>query len=281
MTISKVSAAVGSRGKNLPLTRILDDSAAAPVEPLDVRGVGNRMTYAEIAGPLVPARFLQRYNRFLLQVRLDVTGETADAHMADPGRLKELLVVGKRVWLQPAGGPRRATRWTAVLVESPDGKGLVSLDTTLPNRLVGRALKSGSIEELEDWKLVRPEIRVEGSRLDFLLEGVGGLQMALEVKSVTLVEDGVGLFPDAVTERGARHVRELSKLARRPGWEAAILFVLQRSDASRIRAARRIDPGFSDALEEARDAGVWILGRRCTIRMDKVELGESVSVDVL
>ena len=184
------------------------------------------MTYAEIAGPLAQARFLQRHNRFLIQVRLDVTGEIVDAHMADPGRLKELLVVGKKVWIRPAANPQRTTRWTAVLVESPDGNGFVSLDTTLPNRLVGRALRSGAIEELQDWKLVRPEIRVEKSRLDFLLKGVGGLQLALEVKSVTLVEDGVGLFPDAVTERGARHVRELCKLALRSGWEAAILFVL-------------------------------------------------------
>ena len=249
-------------------------------EPLGIRGVERRMTYAEISGPLTQARFLRRYNRFLLQVRLEVTGETVDAHMADPGRLEELLIVGKKIWLRPSANPQRKTRWTAVLVETPDGKGLVSLDTTLPNRLVGRALRSRSIEELGEWELVRPEIRVEDSRLDFLLKGIGG-QLALEVKSVTLVEDGVGLFPDAVTERGRRHVRELCKLARRPGWAAAVLFVLQRPDASRIRAARSIDQRFSDALEEARKAGVQVLGRRCRVSMNRVELGSSVPVDTL
>jgi sugar fermentation stimulation protein A len=102
----------------------------------------------------------------------------------------------------------------------------------------------------------------------------------LEVKSVTLVEDGIGLFPDAVTERGARHVRELAELAAQPGWEAAILFVLQRHDATVIKAARRIDPKFADALKKAKEAGVRILGRRCHVFLDRVELGESVSADV-
>jgi sugar fermentation stimulation protein A len=238
------------------------------------------MAHAEIQGPLVQARFIRRYNRFLLQVRLADTGEPVDAHMADPGRLRELLLPGKRIWVRPGTNPRRKTRWTAVLVESPDGRGLVSLDTTLPNRLVGQALSSRSIEELADWEMVRREVGVGGSRLDFLLRGNQGQQMVLEVKSVTLVEDGVGLFPDAVTERGARHLRELCTLAGRPGWEAGVLFVLQRSDAFRIRAARTIDPKFSDALEEANQAGVRVLGRRCRVMMDRLEMGESIPVEV-
>ena len=250
----------------------------AAVEHLKSRGVGRRMTYAEIPGPLAQARFLRRDNRFLLQVRLEDTNERVEAHMADPGRLRELLITEKRVWLRPASNPQRRTRWTAVLVESPDGRGLVSLDTTLPNRLVGRALGVGAIEELSDWELVGREVRFGGSRLDFLLQHTDGRHMALEVKSVTLVVDGVGLFPDAVTERGSRHVRELCELAGRPGWESGILFVLQRPDASEIRAARSIDPKFSDTLEEARRAGVRILGRRCRVRMDRVELGGRLPV---
>lgn len=102
------------------------------------------------------------------------------------------------------------------------------------------------------------------------------IHRALEVKSVILVEDGVALFPDAVTEREARHVRELPEIAEREDWEAAILFVLQRWDAGEIRAARRIDPGFAEALEEARGAGVRILGRRCRVTRDRIELGPPV-----
>jgi len=237
-------------------------------------------TSTDIPGPLARARFLQRYNRFLLQVRLEDTGEVVEVHLADPGRLKELLLPGKRIWLRPASNPERKTRWTAALVESPDGRELVSLDTTLPNRLIGEALRKRAIEELAEWELVRGEFTMGRSRLDFLLSGPSGHQLALEVKSVTLVEEEVGLFPDAVTKRGARHMRELAEIAKRPGWEAAVLFVLQRSDAREIRAARSIDPTFAEALSEAKKAGVRVLGRKCRVFTNRVELGAPVPVNV-
>lgn len=110
------------------------------------------MTSTPIPGPLTLARFENRPNRFLLQVRLEDTGEVVEAHLADPGRLKELLLPEKRVWLRPASNPDRKTRWTAVLVESPDGRGLVSVDTTLPNRLVGEALRNHALDELAGWE---------------------------------------------------------------------------------------------------------------------------------
>jgi len=236
--------------------------------------------WAPIEGPLEASRFIQRFNRFLIQVRLEVTGELVDVHMADPGRLRELLLPEKRVWLRPATNPNRKTRWTAVLVESPSGDELVSLDTTLPNRLIRVALQHQSLDELEGWTLARAEVPIGGSRLDFLLAKGEDRKLALEVKSVTLVEDGVAFFPDAVTERGARHVRELAGIAGKAGWEAAVLFVLQRPDAREIRAARSIDPGFASALEEAKAAGVRILGRRCQVSLDRVSLGVRVPVDV-
>ena len=238
------------------------------------------MTSVPIPGPLALSRFVQRYNRFLLQVRLEDSGELADVHMADQGRLKELLLPEKRVWLRPASNPHRKTRWTAVLVESPSGEELVSLDTTLPNRLVGVALQAGAMEEFQGWSFQRAEVSMGRSRLDFLLRGPEGRQMAVEVKSVTLVEDGLALFPDAVTARGARHVRELAEIAGRDGWEAAVLFVLQRPDAREIRAARRIDPVFAQALQEARASGVQILGRRCSVYLDRVELGPRLPAGV-
>ena len=200
--------------------------------------------------------------------------------MADPGRLRELLVPERRVWLCPAGNPERRTRWTAVLVESPSGEALVSLDTTLPNHLIGRALQDCALREFQGWTLERAEATIGRSRFDFLLSKTGDRKLVLEVKSVTLVEDGVALFPDAVTERGARHVRELTELAGKPGWEAAVLFVLQRQDGQEIRAARTIDHRFAAALAAAKAAGVEVLGRRCTVFLDKVELGPPVPVSV-
>jgi sugar fermentation stimulation protein A len=231
-------------------------------------------------GPLASSRFVQRLNRFLLQVRLDDTGEVVEAHMADPGRLRELLLAEKRVWVRPAANPARKTRWTAVLVESPDGQGLVSLDSTLPNRLVWEAFRRGAMEEFAGWGLVRREFAEGRSRFDFLLSEAGGRQMVVEVKSVTLVEEGIGLFPDAVTERGARHVMELAEIVRRPGWEASVLFVLQRSDAHQIRAASSIDPKFAEALTHANRSGVRILGRRCRVFQERVTLGASVPAGV-
>ena len=235
---------------------------------------------APIPGPLAEARFLRRVNRFLLQVRLEDTGAIVEAHMADPGRLKELLVPERRMWLRAASNPGRKTHWTAVLVESTREGELVSVDTTLPNRLIAKALERGSIHELRGWELEKAEVSVGRSRLDFLLSDPKGRRMALEVKSVTLVEGDVGLFPDAVTERGARHMRELEEIAARPGWEAGVLFVLQRTDAREIKAAMRIDPKFAAALSLAREAGGRVLGRRCRVFLDRVELGDAVSVYV-
>lgn len=225
---------------------------------------------------LCEATFVARPNRFLLHCALPGEDGPVEVHLADPGRLKELLLPGRRVWVRPAASAGRRTAWSAVLVESPDHEGLVSVDTTLPNRLIGRALETGALQEFEGWTLDRREAPLGSSRIDFLLAR-GDERLALEVKSVTLVEDGVALFPDAVTARGARHVRELAEAATRPGWHAAVLFVLQRPDAHRIEAARSIDPAFADALAEARAAGVRVLGRRCRVTLEVIELGAAIA----
>ena len=151
----------------------------------------------------------------------------------------------------------------------------VSVNTTLPNRLVRRALEEEALAEFRGWRLVRHEVPFGASRLDFLLEGEGGRKLYVEAKSVTLVDQGVARFPDAVTARGARHVEELIH-AVESGHEAAVLFVLQRPDASRIVAARDIDPVFSDTLARAASAGVRVLGRRCMVTWTGIELGGPV-----
>jgi sugar fermentation stimulation protein A len=246
--------------------------------------------------PLREARFIARPNRFLLHCALETNGSDGPGsdglaaepdmvreprpaavavHLADPGRLKELLLPGQRVWVRPAASPTRKTAWSAVLVESPDGAGLVSVDTTMPNRLIHKALAADALEEFAGWSLDRAEWTHGRSRIDFLLAR-GDRRLALEVKSVTLVEDGVALFPDAVTARGARHVRELAELARRDDWDAAILFVLQRHDAHRIEAARSIDPAFADALADAQAAGVRVLGRRCQVTLNTLTLAPPI-----
>lgn len=211
-----------------------------------------------------------------------------EAHLPDPGRLNELLVPGRRIWLAPARSQARRTRWTAVLTEAPQGGDLVSIDATLPNRLVARALEEGALDELGPYTEVRSEPRVGSHRFDFLLRrdtsAAGGTEpgphdLLLEVKSVTLVEHGVALFPDAVTARGTRHVRRLGELARE-GRRCAVLFVLQRSDAHRVRAADTIDPAFAEALDDAAADGVRVLARRCRVTRKGVRLAEPVPTDV-
>ena len=230
-----------------------------------------------LGGPLVEARFIARPNRFVVEAELP-SGEPATAHLADPGGLRELLLADRRLWLRPAAAAgRRKTRWTVVLVERPGGRGLVSVDTMLPNRLIGAALSASTLAELEGWSLLRSEFPVGRHRIDFLLGGPAGRELLLEVKSVTLVEAGEALFPDAVTARGAGHLRLLTEEVRR-GRAAALMFVVQRGDARRFRAACRIDPVFAEALDEARSAGVELYARRCRVALHRIALGAPLPV---
>jgi len=236
------------------------------------------LPFVDWGAPLVEARFVHRPNRFVVHAELPGRGDVV-AHLADPGRLRELLVPGRRLGLRPEPpSPTRSTEWTAMVVESVAGDAWVSVNTTTPNRLVELALRARALEELEGWRHVRREVRFGGSRLDFLLENDPGRHLYLEAKSVTLVEGGVALFPDAVTARGARHLEELIR-AVGEGHEAAALFVLQRPDADRIVAARHIDPLFADTLARAQQAGVRVLGRRCAVEWTGIRLGGRVPAE--
>jgi sugar fermentation stimulation protein A len=228
----------------------------------------------KLPGPLVSASFLSRPNRFLALVELE--GQTLEAHLPDPGRLLELLVPGRRVWVRPVSSVKRKTGFTLAMVEALSGE-LVSLVTTLPNALVEEALQDQRIAELSDWHLVAREHRFGASRIDFLLGQEKDRRMLLEVKSVTLVENGRALFPDAITARGGRHVRELTA-AVAAGWRASVLFVVQRRDATTVTAARQIDPGFAAALAEARAAGVRLLGYRCKVSLIEAHLSDPLPV---
>ncbi|NIR44528.1 MAG: DNA/RNA nuclease SfsA [Gemmatimonadetes bacterium] len=228
----------------------------------------------KLPGPLHPATFLSRPNRFLTEVELD--GRVVEAHLPDPGRLRELLVPGARVWVRPEAGPNRKTGFTLTLVEKDGEK--VSVVTTLPNQLTAEALEAGRIQELVDWEVAAREHSWGRSRFDFLLAR-GDERMLLEVKSVTLLDRRRALFPDAVTARGARHVTELAA-ARAAGYDAAVLFVVQRRDAESVTAARAIDPAFADALIAARGSGVRMLGYRCRVTLDEAAITGPIPVAI-
>ncbi len=193
--------------------------------------------------------FLRRRNRFVVEVELD--GRVVRAHLPNPGRLQEVLDPGRRILLRPAP-PGRRTAWTAVGADL--GPFLVSLDATLPNRAFPSFLERGTVPELRGWRILAREPRLGEGRADFLLAR-GRRRVWVEVKSVTLVENGLALFPDAPTVRGRRHLEELAGLVQR-GEEALVLFVVQRPDATRFGPHAGIDPKFAEAFREALAAGV-------------------------
>ncbi|MGQ9531964.1 MAG: DNA/RNA nuclease SfsA [Desulfotomaculales bacterium] len=229
--------------------------------------------------PLVPfpalqeAVFLARPNRFTARVRL--AGREVAVFLPDSGRLPDLLVPGRRVFLRPATGPGRRTGHDLLLVDH-DGI-LVSVDSRLPNRVFARALKAGLLPGLQVYTEVRREVGLPGSRLDFVLGGDGLSPCAVEVKSVTLVREGVALFPDAPTARGRRHVRELLRL-RRAGWRAVVSFMIMRADALSFAPHAAEDRAFAGALREAAAGGVEVRAFTCRVSTAGVDLGDEVPV---
>jgi sugar fermentation stimulation protein A len=214
----------------------------------------------EIEGSLVEGRFLSRDNRF--RVTVEVNGQYVSAHLANSGRLGELLVPGYRVVLLERTGGQRKTAYdlSAVLAEGV----WVSVDARLPNDLVAEALDEGKLGPLAGYPDVRREVIFGSSRLDFMLEAANRQPFLVEVKSVTLVVDGWACFPDAVTLRGRRHLLELASAVEK-GYRAAVLFVVQRDDAHGLRPYDESDPDFGQTLRAVAQRGVEVYACACRI----------------
>ena len=210
---------------------------------------------------LLPGFFMARPNRFVVEAVL-MNGRRVRAHLADPGRLRELLIPGAPLRLRPTlPGRTRKTRYTVALVRSPDTSRVwVSVDTTLPNRLAEDLFIQGRVHGIGRGWTLRREVRRGHSRFDFLLSGKDQ-ELLVEVKSVTLVENGIARFPDAPTARGTRHVQALEKIVQ-DGGQAMILFVVQRSDAHVVVSNARTDPDFAASLISAHRSGVMLRAAR-------------------
>ncbi|MEE9166322.1 MAG: DNA/RNA nuclease SfsA [Candidatus Neomarinimicrobiota bacterium] len=231
-----------------------------------------------IPGPLRDATFVERPNRFLTVVEI---GDTqVESHLPDPGRLKELLVPGARLKVRKVfrenSSPRK-TEWTTVMVKT--GHQWVSIDSTLPNRFVASLLKGGDLPMFKGYRLVQTEIKQGHHRFDFLLEKDGEL-MYLEVKSVTLVIEGVAMFPDAVTSRGARHMMGLMDLAE-SGFEAGALFVCQRGDVTLFRPHWNRDPAFAAALLAAAKNGVRVWAISAHVEPPHIRFRREIPYDLI
>ena len=222
---------------------------------------------------LVEGRFIKRLNRFAALV--DVDRREHLAHVPNSGRMHELLVPGYRVLLAPA--PRssaRKTEFDLALVDT--GGALSSADARLPNKLVAEALAQKRLPQFRGYPDVRPEIVFGESRLDFRLSGPEGF-CYVETKSVTLVEDGVGLFPDAPTLRGVKHLHSLMA-AREEGHSASVIFVIQRADADAFAPNDESDPLLGSTLREAVAAGVAAWAYRCQVDERSIALADAVPV---
>jgi sugar fermentation stimulation protein A len=231
----------------------------------------------KIAAKLIPATFIKRDNRFRVTVRVE--GHPVWAHLPNSGRLRELLVTGRRVLLAAAQAPGRLTAYDLLMVDL-DGT-LVSIDARLPSRLLYEALQAGQVEEFAGYAQVRREVAYGQSRLDLVLEGgPDGGRCFIEVKSVTLVKEGVALFPDAPTQRGRRHLGELAR-ARAEGHRAAVVFVVQRDDTIRFSPHDEADPAFGQALREAAQAGVEVYAYKCRVSEEEVALDAPLPVAIL
>ncbi len=212
---------------------------------------------------IIRAVFIKRPNRFIAEVEIDGHRETV--HVKNTGRCRELLIPGCEVWLTAPGNPNRKTLYDLVAVRKENGI-LFNIDSQAPNMVVKEWLAG------QDYEKVVPEYSYGDSRIDFYMER-GGERYLMEVKGCTLEVDGIGYFPDAPTERGVKHLRELAAAAKK-GYKAMLAFVIQMDGVSEVRPNIDTHAEFGIAFDEARAAGVEILYLQCHVEPDSLVIVE-------
>lgn len=219
---------------------------------------------------ITKGKFIRRPNRFKAYVELN--GEEELVHVKNTGRCAELLKAGATVYVQKSDKEERKTKWDLIAVEK--GQRMINMDSQIPNRVVKEWLEKENL--FENITCIRPEYTYGNSRFDLYVEA-GERKIFIEVKGVTLEEDGVVRFPDAPSERAVKHVEELQK-AVKDGYEAYVFFVIQMKDVRYFTPNRQTHPEFAEALAEAERNGVKILAYDCSVTEDSIELGKEVPV---
>lgn len=218
---------------------------------------------------MVQGTFLNRPNRFVAMV--EIHGKTEVCHVKNTGRCRELLQPGAEVWCELADSNNRKTKYDLITVRK--GNYLINMDSQAPNKAVREWLEAGGLGPAEE---IRPEKTFGASRFDFFLRR-NGKGMFLEVKGVTLETDGVCRFPDAPTERGVKHLKELTE-AKRQGFDAGVLFVIQMKPVRWLEPNDFTDPEFGKALREAAKAGVAVMAVDCHVTEESMTIGDPVEV---
>ncbi|MEM0096582.1 MAG: DNA/RNA nuclease SfsA [Candidatus Bathyarchaeia archaeon] len=233
-------------------------------------------SFIEIKGRILEGVFEKRLTRFSALV--NVNGENLPCFLPNPGRLYELLTPGARVILRESATAEKQRKTFCDIVGVYSGDIIVSIDSRVPSRLVLEALKHGNLPMFRDYSAVKPEYHHGRSRFDFFLYGGETAKPCLlEVKSCTLVRNGAAMFPDAPTERGVRHVLELAK-ALNEGFRAAVLFIIQRSDAKIFQPNDETDPKFGKVLREAVKSGVEVYAYMAIFAGNRIVLNGKVEV---
>ena len=217
---------------------------------------------------VIPAVFVDRPNRFTAHVNIEGRRETV--HVKNTGRCRELLLPGAEVWLSGSDNPERKTAFDLIAVRKSNGL-LVNIDSQAPNTVAREWL------ETQHFDVIRSEYVYGQSRLDFMMER-GSERFLMEVKGCTLERDGIGYFPDAPTERGTKHLREL---AGAKGYQPILTFVIQMDGITEVRGNRETDPAFCEALENARKAGVKIIFLPCHVETDELTFCEAPGMEIL
>lgn len=217
---------------------------------------------------VVSGAFITRPNRFIALCEID--GKTEVCHVKNTGRCKELLIKGAAVYLQRAENPLRKTPFDLICVKK--GERLINMDSQIPNKVFHEWALGGGIPGLT---LIKPEQTYSNSRFDFYMEAEGR-RIFCEVKGVTLEEDGIAMFPDAPTERGIKHLKELAQ-CRSEGCEAMVVFVIQMQGV-RLFAPNHTQPAFKEALLRAHESGVAIMAMDCAVTENSITLNEPVEI---
>lgn len=228
--------------------------------------------------PLIPARLIRRYKRFLADVVLDDGEREVVAHCPNPGSMMGLSEPGIRIWLEPNDDPKKKLKFGWRLVELPEGH-MAGIDTAVPNKVVKEALNAGRLAPVATYGTVRAEVPYsKNSRIDFLLLEAGLPDAYVEVKNVHLKrEPGLAEFPDCVTTRGAKHLADLAAMVAE-GHRAIMLYLVQRTDCDQFLLARDLDPGYGEAFDMARKAGVEVLCYGTQISTMGVEIADDIPV---
>ena len=226
--------------------------------------------------PLTEGILVERYKRFFADVKL-ADGRIVTAHCANSGSMLSVKEPGSKVWLSANQNPKAKLDWRWEMIEV-DGA-LVGINTMHPNRIVEEAINSNKIKELNGYLNLRREVKYgkENSRIDLLLEEPG--LCYVEVKNVTLKRGNKAEFPDAVTSRGAKHLRELSQMGRERH-RAVMVYHVQRADCESFGIAADIDPGYAGELKAAIEAGVEILCYQCTLSTEEIVLDKPLKISL-